>query len=216
MQNNTSTLHAQLKHSTPVLDSLVDNARVMKDESGQLNKSVKSLAQSYLKQSKKAGVSLSNIEKGRQALDDFESLLTSVHSQSQNLEICLKAVVKTYKKDLSLADNRKQTRTLKDATQETSTFITHIRYADDLVKTVAQSPAPSNPQSGSPPSKSSYMFEPSPSSLADAYRSVVNNTAPYLTDSQMIKPSYNKIINAANDMRSKIEAPDVRKRLGLV
>jgi len=75
MYNASATLHAQLQHSTAVLDGFISDVQTLKKESSALTKSVDSLAKDYLKQCRR-----------------FATPASVANPVIQNLEICRHAV----------------------------------------------------------------------------------------------------------------------------
>ncbi|WP_138518857.1 hypothetical protein [Limnobacter alexandrii] len=137
MQNATSTLHAQLRHSTAVLDGFISDVQTIKKESNALTKSVNSLAKDYLKQSKRFAISPGVVNPVLEKLGKLGECSQLVYDQADNLKGCLDAVVsRSYKPDLKRADQGKPTKVLVQAEQEAATFETHIRLAESLVATV--------------------------------------------------------------------------------
>ncbi|WP_334118218.1 hypothetical protein [Limnobacter sp.] len=137
MQNSIGSLHAQLQHSTAVLDGFISDVQTLKKESSALTKSVNSLAKDYLKQCKRFATPASVANPVIQNLTNLQACSNLVYDQADNLKGCLDAVVKnSYKPDLKRADHGKPTKRLVQAEQEAATFETHIRLAESLVATV--------------------------------------------------------------------------------
>lgn len=137
MQNSISNLHAQLQHSTVVLDGFIPDVSTLKKESGALGKAVDSLAKDYIKQCRRFGTPASVANPVLERLENLSVSSRLVHDQADNLKVCLDAVVnRSYKPDLARMNQGKSPKTLKDCQQEAGTFETHIRLAESLVASV--------------------------------------------------------------------------------
>ena len=128
MQSPIGNLHAQLQHSTAVLDGFMSDVQTWKKESSALTKSVDSLAKDYLKQCRRFATPASVANPVIQNLENLQACSSLVYDQADNLKGCLDAVVKnSYKPDLKRADQGKPTKILVQAEQEAATCETHIR-----------------------------------------------------------------------------------------
>lgn len=209
MQNSTATLHAQLRHSTQVLDGFINDVSVLKKESGELSKSANTLAKAYLKQSKQLNTPQGLVTASMQKINTLIACSESVHSQADNLKVCLNAVVNnSYKPDLQRAEKGKPTKYLREVEQEAGTFETHIRLAERLVATALPENQARNCHKALP--RGFPQFD----GVEHAYfatEGLVQNsaTSPLIGGSARV----DKISSAALRLRDQIEAYSVRRRV---
>lgn len=208
MQNATSTLHAQLRHSTASLDGFISDVRTLKSESKALCKSVNSLSKDYLKQCNLFAISPGVANPVLEKLDKLGNCSQLVYDQADNLKVCLKAVVKnSYKPDLKRADQGKPTKILIQAEQEAATFETHIRLAESLVATVLPLHVAPNCYNALPPEYRVF------GSLVDAFEGTQNLVTTSARTPLLGELRVDALKAAALHLRDQIEATGVRTRV---
>ncbi|WP_275271906.1 hypothetical protein [Limnobacter sp. P1] len=208
MQSPIGNLHAQLQHSTAVLDGFISDVQTLKKESSALTKSVDSLAKDYLKQCRRFATPASVANPVIQNLENLQACSSLVYDQADNLKGCLDAVVKnSYKPDLKRADQGKRTKILVQAEQEAATFETHIRLAESLVATVLprhQAPACHNAL----PRDYQQLGD-----LNSAYLAVQGSIPTGIQTPLLGQLRVGTLTAAAMHLRDQIEAPNVRHRV---
>jgi uncharacterized protein YoxC len=208
MQNATSTLHAQLRHSTAVLDGFISNVQTIKKESKALTKSVNSLAEDYLNQCERFAILRGVANPVLEKLGKLGKCSQLVYDQADNLEVCLNAVVKnSYKPDLKRADQGKPTKILIQAEQEAATFETHIRLAESLVATVFPLLVAPNCYNALP---TEYCIF---GSLVDAFEGTQNLVTTSARTPLLGELRVDALKDAALHLRDQIETPSVRQRV---
>ncbi|VWX37367.1 conserved hypothetical protein [Limnobacter sp. 130] len=208
MQNSTLNLHAQLQHSTAVLDGFISDVQTLKKESSELTKSVNSLAKVYLKQCKRFATPPCVANPVLQKLENLHVCSSLVHDQADNLKVCLDAVMKnSYKPDLKRADQGKPTKVLVQAEQEAATFETHIRLAESLVASVL-------PQHAAPACYNALSSEyRSLGNLVDAFEGTQGLINTSMRTPLLGELRVGTLKAAALHLRDQVEAPSVRQRV---
>ena len=208
MPATPAAFHEQLRHSVQVLDGFVGDAQILKKESSQFAKSVERLANEHIKQCRRMNTSAHTGNAQRDPLQDLRHAAPKVYDLANNLECCMSAISKTYKRNLKLADQGKSTRDIGQH-NDTPTLAWHVHLVEDALSVVIPTPwkygvshTYPNPLGDKP-------------SLTQIYRDtmpLVKNTASVATQNQCESQMVN-MTAAANRLLGQLQSPKLRARV---
>ncbi len=139
MPVNPTPLQSQMSASHQVMAGLLPHARSSKASVLEMSKVVGQLARELDVASKKGGLmqpTAQQAEAMRTTAAQLQASANSVRAQASNLKCCLKAILKTYEKDMARLAHGQSPRCLVECEQERQTFKTHVRLAESLVAAV--------------------------------------------------------------------------------
>ena len=139
MPVNNATLQSQMTTSHRVMADLLPHVRSTKESALEMSKVAGQLARELHSASVKGGL-MRPTEQQAEAMHttaaQLQAATKSVKDQASNLKCCLKAILRTYEKDIARMDKGQSPRLLVQCDQERQTFKTHVRLAESLVAAV--------------------------------------------------------------------------------
>lgn len=202
-------LHTNLRHSTQVLNSWRGDVDSLVSTSSDLVKASVQLNKTFLNRIKTERLGQPQASAGQHALGNLLVASKHVKELAACLKIHLKAIVKTYEKDLNRMDSGKRPSQLVQVAQETGTFQRQVRHAEQLlgqILSVEQAPTcvDVNPLYAQPSVKLSQA-------LWKVQSGVQGLTG---VDVAAVNAQYNQLKSQAVSLHRKVATPDIAARVG--